>query len=251
MKYVKCLLGLLLGLGVFACNFTEEIHFNEDGSGNINIHFDGDELMAMIASMQPDSTSQDMAMDSTLVFKDLLEEKKDSISQLPAEEQAKLKKLEPFSMHVLMDPETQKMNFRLFSDFKNVAEVNDAFNAFQDASMLTAPQDGDENSAQPPMKAQEQTTKVNYEFGGNRFKRTMEIIDQELFAKSIDSLKSAEMFLSGSKYTFQYHFPKKVKSTNVEGATFSLDGKTMTYEVDFLQMMKDPEAVILEVELED
>ena len=56
MKYVKCLLGLLLGLGVFACNFTEEIHFNEDGSGNIDIHFDGDELMAMwgAPSNQPD-----------------------------------------------------------------------------------------------------------------------------------------------------------------------------------------------------
>jgi hypothetical protein len=42
-----------------------------------------------------------------------------------------------------------------------------------------------------------------------------------------------------------------VKSTNVEGATFSLDGKTMTYAVDFLQMMKDPESIVLEVELEN
>lgn len=71
-----------------------------------------------------------------------------------------------------------------------------------------------------------------------------------MFQKSMDSLQSAEMFLGGSTYTFRYHFPKRVKSTNVEGATFSMDGKTMIYEVNFLDMLKDPESINIEVELE-
>lgn len=233
---------------VWSCNFVEEIHINENGSGKLNIHFDGNEMMAMIGAM--DSTNQEKAIDSTIVFKDLLEEKKDSIAQLAPEEQAKLKKLEPFSLHMLMDSKEEVLRFDLFSEFENINEVDDAFNAFQDASTMNPPPGGDSQKS-PPMGSNNQTTQVNYEFSGNNFKRTIEIIDEELFKKGLDSLQSTEMFLSGSTYTFKYHFPRKVKSTNLEGATFSLDGKTMTYEVNFLQMMKDPESIVLEVELED
>ena len=234
---------------IWSCNFVEEIHLNEDGSGKLNINFDGSEMMAMIGEL--DSTKQEEAIDSTIVFKQLLQEKRDSIAQLSPEEQEKLKKLEPFSLRMIMNPEEKMLRFDLFSEFKSINEVDDAFNAFQDASAMNPPAGGETQQSTPPMGSNDQATTVNYEFTGNSFKRTMTIIDEELFKKGIDSLQSAEMFLSGSTYTFKYHFPKKVKSTNVEGATFSLDGKTMTYEVDFLQMMKDPESVIIEVELED
>ena len=249
MKRLSLFTAILLAALTLACNFTEEIHFNEDGSGKLNIHFDGNEMMEMVASMDSTSTPE-KAIDSTLVFKDLLEEKKDSIAQLSPEEQAKLKKLEPFSIRMVVDEEKGIMNFDMYSEFKDVAEVNDAFNAFQDASSFNAPPGGDKQK-NPPMGTNNQTTKVKYDFTGNSFSRSIEIIDKELFKKGLDSMQSAEMFLSGSTYTFKYHFPKKVKSVNVEGATFSLDGKTMTYAVDFLQMMKDPESIILEVELEN
>jgi hypothetical protein len=71
-----------------------------------------------------------------------------------------------------------------------------------------------------------------------------------LFDKTIDSLAGSEMFLSSSTYTFKYHFPKRIKSTNIEEATFSMDGKTMIHEVNFLEMMKDPKSILIEVELE-
>ena len=243
--------GLLTVISLlYSCNFVEEIHLSDTGSGKINIHFDGNEMMAMLASMPNDSTTLEKVVDTTIVFKDLLQDRRDSIAQLSQEEQLKLKKLEPFTMRMVMNPEEEVLRFDMYSEFKNISEIDDAFNAFQDASTLNPPPGGDP-SKNPPMGANEQTTKVNYEFSGNNFKRTIQIIDKELFEKGMDSLKSAEMFMSGSTYTFKYHFPRKVKSTNVEGATFSLDGKTMTYAVDFLQMMKDPESIVLEVELEN
>jgi len=247
MKGIKFLATILVvGLAV-ACNFTEEIHFKEDGSGKLNIHFDGNEMMAMLASMDSTGTPE-KAIDSTLVFKDLLEEKKDSIAKLSAEEQAKLKKLEPFSIRMVVDEEQGTMNFDMFSEFKKVEEVNDAFNAFQEASSL-GPTPGP--SGQAPMKNNEPTTRVNYTFEGNTFTRTISIIDQERFEKGLDSLQGAEMFLSGSTYTFKYHFPKRIKNVNVEGATFSMDGKTMIYEINFMEMMKDPESINLNIELEN
>jgi hypothetical protein len=247
MKRIKFLVTIALAGVALACNFTEEIHFNEDGSGKLNIHFDGNEMMEMVASMDSTGTPE-KAIDSTLVFKDLLEEKKDSIAKLSPEEQAKLKKLEPFSIRMVVDEEKGMMNFDMFSEFEAVEEVNDAFNAFQEASSL-GPTPGP--SGPSPMKNNEPTTQVNYSFKENTFTRTISIIDQELFEKGLDSLQGAEMFLSGSTYTFKYHFPKRVKNVNVEGATFSMDGKTMIYEVNFMDMMKDPESINLEVELEN
>ncbi|MEM1340438.1 MAG: hypothetical protein AAF717_19460 [Bacteroidota bacterium] len=237
---------LLCGL-IVACNFTEEIHFKKDGSGKMNIHFDGNEMMAALGAMG-DSTAKEEVMDSTIVFKDFFEKKADSIAKLPLEEQEKLKKLEPFSLHIAMDAKEEKLSFDLFSEFKNVSEVNDAFNTFQEASAL-GPKPG-KDSPSSTMPSSEPATKVSYSFSKNVFTRKTEIIDQELFQKGLDSLQGTEMFLSGSTYTFKYHFPSRVKSTNVEGATFSMDGKTMIYEVNFLEMMKNPEGVEIEVELE-
>lgn len=246
---IKKYLSICLLVGFMAaCNFTEEIYLNDDGSGKLSIHFDGNELMSMIGTM--DSLQKEQAIDSTIVFKHMLAEKKDSISKLSQEEQAKLKKLEPFSMRVAMNPEAAEMRFELLADFQEIATMNDAFNTFQNASSLN-PNTVVGQSQSLPLFSDEPSTSVIYDFQGNTFSRTTEIINPGLFQKSIDSLSSAEMFLSGSTYTFKYHFPRKVKSVNVEGATFSLDGKTMTYEVGLLDMTKNPKVTNLMVVLED
>ncbi|WP_127137536.1 hypothetical protein [Flagellimonas oceanensis] len=227
-----------------SCNFTEEIHLEGDGSGKLSINFDGSEMMDMAGDEL--AKTNEKPIDSIISFKDFLEEKKDSIAQLPKEEQEKLKKLEPFNMRMVMDPEQKVMKFDLFSEFKNVSEVNDAFGAFQDASSIG----NNSNPQQGQMKPAEQPTEVIYSFNKNKFTRTAKIVDQELFEQQLDSLQGAEMFLSGSTYTLKYHFPKKIKSTTAEEATFSQDGKTLIYEVNFLDLMKDPSVLDLEVELE-
>ncbi|WP_165869294.1 hypothetical protein [Maribacter algicola] len=244
MGYKSVLWAILLTVFLVSCNFTEEIYFNGDGSGKLSIGFDGSEMMSMIP--ESDSLETEKVIDSTLVFRELLREKKDSIAQLPLEEQEKLKKLEPFSLHMVVDAPNGIMNFEMFSDFKNVSDVNDAFNAFQNASTM-----GPSAGNQPvPSNTGNDATEVSYSFSGSRFFRNTKIRDKEMFQKSLDSLQSAEMFLGGSTYTFKYHFPRRVKSTNVEDATFSMDGKTMIYEVNFLDMLKDPESINIEVELE-
>ena len=57
--------------------------------------------------------------------------------------------------------------------------------------------------------------------------------------------------LGSSKYIINYHFPKAVKSFSKEGAMYSEDRKTVTYEVGFIDMLKDPEILNIEVVLED
>lgn len=245
MKKIQILIGaIILGLAI-SCNFTEEIHLKEDGSGKLSINFDGSELMQMAGEEM--AKTNEKAVDSIISFKELLEERKDSIAQLSPEEQAKLKRLEPFDLRMVMNPDEKVMTFDLFSDFSDISEMNDAFNTFQEASLM-----GSNKTQQPtPVPASEQSTEVNYTFAKNKFTRTAKIVDQALFQQNMDSLQGAEMFLSGSTYTLKYHFPKRVKSTTLEEATFSVDGKTLIYEVSFLELMKNPSLLDLEVELED
>ena len=246
MKKIQILVWALAAVLTTSCNFTEEIHFNEDGSGKLSINFDGSEMMEMAGEEM--AKNNEKPVDSIISFKDFLEEHKDSIAQLPPEEQARIKKLEPFNMHMIMNAEEKVMTFDLFSEFKHVSEVNDAFKTFQEASAIGP----NANQEQPaPMVAQEQPTEVTYNFENGTFRRKTRIVDQELFQQSLDSLQGAEMFLSGSTYTLKYHFPKRVKSTTAEAATFSADGKTLIYEVKFMDMMKDPTLLDLEVKLED
>lgn len=228
-----------------ACNFTEEIYLKDNGSGKISISFDGSEMMDMAGEEM--IKGEEKVIDSVISFKSFLEEKKDSIATLSIEEQAKLKKLEPFNLHMVMNPETKVMKFDMYSEFDHIAEVGDAFNAFQDASSFGP---GPKNQA-PPAGMGNQSTKVDYSFKSNTFKRTARIIDSVLQQQSLDSLAGAEMFLSSSTYKLKYHFPRRVKSSSAEAATFSADGKTLFYEVSFLSYMKNPDTLNIEVELEN
>ncbi|MEK6153485.1 hypothetical protein WIW50_09505 [Flavobacteriaceae bacterium 3-367] len=246
MKRISFFAYLCIALLFSSCNFTEEIYVEEDGSGKISINFDGSELMEMAGDEMLQTNEK--AVDSVISFKDFLREKKDSIATLPLEQQEKLKKLEPFKLHMVMNPETKVMAFDMFSAFQDVSEVSDAFNAFQNASALGP---GNDSGQANPIITDEQATQVRYSFDERIFRRTTTIVDSTLHLKSLDSLQGAEMFLSGSTYTLKYHFPRRVKSTNAEEATFSADGKTVIYQVKFLDYLKNPEALSIEVELED
>lgn len=236
---------VLLLAFVVSCNFTEEIFLEENGSGKISINFDGSELMQMGGDEMMGGSEK--AIDSTLSFKKFLEEKKDSIATLSPEKQAKLKDLEPFNLHMLMNPETKEMKFDMYADFDNIDEVGDAFSAFQNMDALNPTG----NANQPGFLSNDsESSEVAYGFKNNTFSRKAKILNAELHQKAVDSLAGAEMFLAGSTYTLKYHFPKRVKSASVEEATFSADGKTMIYEVGFLELMKNPEILNLEVELE-
>lgn len=244
MTLIKTLCGLLTLSLFVSCNFTEEIHVGEDGSGKISIHFDGSQMMDLAGEELGRATEK--AVDSTIAFKDFLRENQDSIGRLPGEQRERLKRLEPFSMRMVMQPEEKRMFFDLFRDFDRVSAVNDTFNVFQDATTF-----GPSASPQGTALSPDQATEVRYSFVGNRFRRSVRVVDSLLFQKALDSLQGAEMYLSGSTYTLRYHFPRPVKSTSLEGATFSGDGRTLTYELGFLDWIKDPSRLDLEVILEE
>lgn len=246
---MQAFLVLMLLVG---CQFSEELNLKEDGTGKITFNFDGSELMQMGGDKITEG--REKIVDTLIVFKEFLEEKKDSISTLPIEQQEKLKKLENFEMHMVMNPETKEMKFDLYQDFKNVSELTDLLSNFITASSL-GNKGGDASSmgmGNSLSKASgKETTKVVYSFKDSKFSRKTEILDEEKLKQSVDSMASMEMFLASSKYKLKYNFPRKIKKTSSDKALFSLDGKSFTLEVGFVEFMSNPKLLDIEVELEE
>ncbi|CDF80521.1 conserved hypothetical protein [Formosa agariphila KMM 3901] len=194
--------------------------------------------------------SNEKVLDSTIIFKDFLEAKKDSIATLPKSEQEKLKALERFKMHMLMDPNANKMLIDVNTDFKDVNELEDMFEVLNKANELKETNKSQQTSPLAKMGATE-ASEVSYSYSGNVFKRIVTVADQELLEATKDSLVDAEMILAASTYTLNYHFPKKIKSVSLENAMFSEDHKSFTAELSFKDYLTNPESFNVEVILED
>lgn len=236
---------LLATIFFVSCQFTETMVLNEDGSGRMAIDLNMDEMMAF-GGMGIDTAA--VKMDTIISIKQFLEEKKDSIATLSAEQQAKLKRMENYNIRMVMDSETEKMNINMYIDFKNVAEANDLMNGLNEGGSMMPQMGG--TSIENKEEDSPEVVGVKYKFEGKKFKRDAYIIDKKLHTQQLDSMKSAEAFMSSMKYKLKYTFPKKIKKSSVKDATYSLDGKTIEVERSFLDYMKDPNILDLEVELE-
>jgi len=239
-----------------SCQFSENIYINEDGSGKMEFSFDGSEFMK-IAGQAGQGLSDDLGeeiIDSLIVFKDFLNEKKDSIATLSKEKRDELKSLENFKMHMLMNPETNAMKFELITDFDNVNELQDMFEMLSKTAALQ--NKGEANtttSNNNPLSSfgNDKTTDLKYTYKNNVFKRRVKVTDKDALKKVTDSLGEAVFMFRSSKYKLNYHFPKRIKSVSNEAALFSNDRKSFVLELGFIEYLTNPEALNLEVILED
>lgn len=242
-------IGMLVLLVAFlvGCQFSETMVLNEDGSGRMKITMDMSEMMAMLPT---DDTTM-VAMDSIVSFKQLFESKKDSISQLPQAEQERLKLLENYQMRMVMNPETSKMVYEIFTDFKSVAEANSLMEGLSTTENMNFSPSGGTTKDPKENEPVVQATGVKFSFENNVFKRDGFIKDEEAYNKQMDSIQQLEAFMSGSLYRLEYTFPKRIKNVSLDDAEISNDGKTVTFQQKFITYMKNPDALDMVIELED
>ncbi|MFI0430517.1 hypothetical protein [Mariniflexile sp. HMF6888] len=249
MRPFFALFCLVIFITLFSCQFSENIYINADGSGKMEFSFDGSQLMQMAGDKIGEN--QEKAIDSTFSFKELFDTMRDSISKLSEEEQQKIKSLEPFNMHMVMDPKTSKMTFDMFTDFKKVSELQDMFKAMKSFGDLKGNEKASGENNPFSSFGGDGTTELDYNYDGKIFKRTARIIDKEAYKQVTDSLGQMAMMFGSSTYKLNYHFPKPIKSVSNETAMFSSDRKSFTVEFDFMDYIANPEALNLEVVLED
>ncbi|MEG2101316.1 MAG: hypothetical protein RRY99_07395, partial [Flavobacterium sp.] len=127
MKLLKLLSFSFLLAFLTSCTFTESIYINDNGTGKFSVDMDGSALMEMAGDQIGNQMGADAKkdIDSSFTFKQLFEEKKDSIAKLSPEVQKELKKLESFAVHTKMSSEKKQFLMTLSTDFKNVNELQD------------------------------------------------------------------------------------------------------------------------------
>jgi hypothetical protein len=247
MKLYKHFLVIATIVLLTSCTFTENIYINEDGTGKFSVDMDASGLMAM---MPADSLGTTKPMDSTFTFKQLFQEKKDSIAKLPIEQQQRLKKLEGFSMRTKMIPAEKQFMFSVFTDFKNVSDLQDAMTTINDAQGAAKDKSID-NPLLPSSGFGNNNSILKYSYDGKKFTRKATLLKKEVATTENDSAEAAyKMIYESSTYTVNYHFPKKVKKVSNKKALYSEDRKTITIEFPFNEYMKEPEKLNFEVEFE-
>ena len=244
MKFKSLLLFLGLITSLTSCMFTEELSVNNDGSGTYAFKMDMSQMMESMKEMSnKDSLKEPEVLDTIVFFKDILEEKKDSISKLSKEEQLLLEGLEDLKLHMQVDEKKGKMLMDFVLDFKDISELKDMQNKIAKAQALS---DGKEQDNRLKSKAD-----VDYSFDGKTFRRSviMKELSEEKLQEVEKSIDQSSSFLEGTMYKVIYHFESEIHNVSFKGAIISNDKKTLTIEVPLDSVMKNPKWLDFEVKL--
>ncbi len=238
---------LALTISLVSCQFTETMVLNEDGSGRMSVDMDLREMMAFAGEME-DSTL--VKTDTVISFKQIFEEKKDSIAKLSKEEQARLKKMENYNLAMQIKPEDNIMLMSVFIDFKKVGDANDLMKGFSQVGDKMPGTNPKGDNKKEDSSDSNDFIGVNYSFKKGVFKRDAYIKDVKKHRVQVDSMKSTEMFMESIKYNIKYTFPRPIKKSSVKDAVFSEDKKTIMITRRFIDYFKNPDILDIEIELE-
>ena len=273
MKNIK-VVALLFLLGLLAsCSITEKMIINEDGTGKFSYEIDGSKMMSMMGSAMKDESSSTKKkknkkdsvskkiIDSTFTFKEMFADKQDSIAKLPLAEQEKIKKMEKFSMHMVMDEENGIMNYNMFTDFESVKELQDVMSPVETMKNVSpaGKQAGGMGIASDELLDNSSTS---FFYDGKKFKKIVslkekvkddnpeedEVTEEDELAASMK--ESLDMFYTQSNFRIVYEFPKAVKKVSIANALYSEDRKTITIEYPLKDYMENPASLNFEVEFQ-
>ncbi len=269
MKNIKFLLLLLFVGSLTSCSITEKMIVNENGNGKFAYEIDGSKMMSMMGSAFKAEAKKDKKgkkdlkkskdIDSTFTFRELFAAKKDSIAKLPAEQQEKIRRMENFSIHMVMNEEKGIMNYTLFTDFNSVADLQNMMSPLE--SMKTLSPSGAQGLGKASDGIQDNGA-AKFFYDGKKFSKSLSKsekmketaaaaeLDEEAKALSDSMKESMDLIYGQSEFKVVYQFPKAVKKVSVANALYSDDRKTITIVYPLKEYMENPEKLNFEVEFE-
>lgn len=276
MKTLFFTLMAFAALLLTSCSISERIVFNDDMGGQYESAFDLSTIMQLAKQGAPeDSQKEYKVMDTLMVFSEIMDTYKDSISRLSAEEQGRLEKLRGMTMRMQMDEREGIFTMHVQKEFSNFQEIAFISNDLNDLFDVAKVQGGAGDEAKSPADSFMKAAPVTYTFENNVFRRVdIQRLSEEdsAFSKKVTEASpernpssSSELgdqldemmgqfteVLKKSTMTLEYAFPRAVKSVSHDGATVSDDGKTVTFVIDMQTLQEDKELLKnFEVVLED
>lgn len=235
-----------------SCTFTEKIYINEDGTGTYAVDMDMGQVMQYTKNLSKslgedeDSSIKETAIpekvDTVVYFSEMLKNKEE-LKKLTPEQIEVLKSLEGGQMKMHIDEAKAEMQMIFSYDFNKTSDLKDMHSKISEALRLTKE---DQSSAFGAMPT---TSQTNYEYSNSMFKRSVSMANQtkEQKAEIEKSMEQMGMFLAGSFYKLEYHFPKAINSTTAKNATFSEDRKTLFITNQVTDVLQDESILDFEV----
>ncbi len=264
----KLFLLIIFACFIASCNVTESIAFNQDGSGEFLVTYEmGEAMKAMTKAMGGEENSEKKEggeiMDTTMVFADIMETYKDSVAALPEEKRLAMEAVKDMYMKMHINEDEGVMNFGMGMDFESIEELKDMNQKLKKIQSLNSQGDQvdamKDNSPLGKFMGNENSN-VAYSYTDKGFSRatsikmnddeTEEAID-ELFDETDEGNQQFLEYFKGSFYNVKLTFPKAVKSIDIDGAEFSDDRKTVTYKTNWVEYLKNPKLLDVNVKFFD
>lgn len=253
---------LLVLICCHSCQIQEEITFNKNGSGTYQMVFDMSEMMKM--GDFNDTLPAKPPVDSLITFATFLDEKKDSIAQLPKKERDELEMLRPLKFAMNMNEAEQQMKMNLIYDFEKLEDISKFAQVIEKANIkelqeLSNPMTGlnpDGSTDSVPQQngfsdVFSMAKQFNTTFSKRKFSRAItREAREEIMVKKDTAIKEDDPFVDMIRFKQVYRFPYKVKSVSNKNARILSDFKGIEIEANMFDFNNDPEFFNVEVVFE-
>lgn len=244
----KLLLLFVAAILLVSCQITERFYLQESGMVKYETEIDFSEMMAfMYDEATKDSLRQlgQFPIDTIMNFADLEDFDQISPDSISDAQLAFMRSMDKTKVQMKMNDTEGKMIIRI--EEKNINSLNDYLKEMNTALSKLEKEDP---AAAAEMGQSGLMKSLELKFDGKNFQRIA--MNQNQFLNELDDsiAEATRQMMNMFEYKMEYHFPKRVKNSSLENATFSIDGKTMTVDVPMSELWDNPEKYNFTVELE-
>lgn len=158
-----------------SCSISEQIIFNENGSGKLAFTVDMSKMIALTKDMDKSSKmtkelteSTDVDMDSLISFKDMENAYKSKGKEMTPAQVANIEAMKNYSLRMVMNKARGEMKFIVFTDFNKISEIGNVGDAFSSIKNFSGKNLNALDAANPISNSE-----VTFALDGKSFTRTV------------------------------------------------------------------------------
>lgn len=219
----KFLLALIVSFSLIGCSISEQIIFNEDGSGKLAYTIDMSKMIALTKDLDKSSKmtkdlteSTEKDMDTVFNVKDILAKRQKEGKELTPEQLKNMEEMKNYSMRMVVNKAKSEMKYIMFTDFKNISEVGNVGSALSTIKDVSGKNTGALDAANP-----DGNTEVKYVFDGQSFSRKVE--QKPYVEEVVEEYDEEVMDTAVATEDYEFESADSLAVEDVEGAVEEME----------------------------
>lgn len=219
----KFLLALIVSFSLIGCSISEQIIFNEDGSGKLAYTIDMSKMIALTKDLDKSSKmtkdlteSTEKDMDTLFNIKDILAKRQKEGKELTPEQLKNMEEMKNYSMRMVVNKAKSEMKYIMSTDFKNISEVGNVGSALSTIKDVSGKNTGALDAANP-----DGNTEVKYVFDGKSFSRKVE--QKPYVEEVVEEYDEEVMDTAVATEDYEFESADSLAVEDVEGAVEEME----------------------------